>query len=84
MSSFGGGARRAEEDSVTALFFLKNYREKLSRSGKAKGLDFFVVPSKKGFWRLATSLTPTLSHTLESWCVCGGCSEGMLTRCVSK
>ena len=41
MSSFGGGSRRAEEDSVTSLFFLKNYREKLSRSGIAKGLDIF-------------------------------------------
>ena len=42
MSSFGGGARRAEEDSVTSLFFLKKYREKLSRSGIAKALNILL------------------------------------------
>ena len=43
MSSFGGGARRAEEDSVTSLFFLKNYRENLSRSRKAKALIILLA-----------------------------------------
>ena len=38
----GGGARRVEEDSVTSLFFLKKYREKLSRSGIAKALNILL------------------------------------------